>query len=136
MKKGPPRQDDFEREMRSRRANANPAPAPDQAPPQPQPLTRAARGDRDAYIRSGQQAWERVKKDATYNDWLAIGEALEIGRADAMADAKTHKPEGAPYNKLFGDSLSSYRFKQSVKPPPPKMCDQPRKPAATAPVRR
>jgi hypothetical protein len=110
MKKRPPSQDDFEREMRSRRANANPAPAPDQAPPQPQPLTRAARGDRDAYIRSGQQAWERVKKDATYNDWLAIGEALEIGRADAMADAKTNKPEGARYNKLFGEWLASYGF--------------------------
>ena len=110
MKKRPPSQDDFEREMRSRRANANPAPAPDQAPPQPQPLTRAARGDRDAYIRSGQQAWERVKKDATYNDWLAIGEALEIGRADAMADAKTNKPEGARYNKVFGEWLASYGF--------------------------
>jgi hypothetical protein len=105
MTKRPPSLDDYEREMRSRRPHRR-APAPDTAPS----LTRTQTADRDTYIRRGQEAWKRHKEDATYNDWLAIAEALDIGRTEAMAEANTNQPEGSRYNKLFGEWLAGHGF--------------------------
>jgi hypothetical protein len=36
-------------------------------------------------VEIGRQAWNRIKEDSTYNDWMAVGEALDIGRAECAA---------------------------------------------------
>jgi hypothetical protein len=91
--------------MRARRARQSTTPRnPDRDP------TRAEASDRETYIRRGQDAWKRHKADATWTDWLAIAEALDIGRAEVMVAAGTNKPEGSAYNKRFGDWLKQYGF--------------------------
>jgi hypothetical protein len=61
-------------------------------------------------IARGQQAWARHKKDAAWADWLAIGEALVIGRRAAMAAAQTNEPSGSRYNREFGNWLERNGF--------------------------
>jgi hypothetical protein len=95
MARRPPTQEEFARQMRARRHHDP---------------TRAEASDRATYIKRGQDAWQRHKSDATWTDWLAIGEALDIGRSDAMAAAGTNKPEGSRYNKLFGKWLKDHGF--------------------------
>jgi ClpX C4-type zinc finger protein len=72
--------------------------------------TRGQQADRDTRIKRGQEAWRRHKVDATWLDWLAIGEALSIGRQEAMADADTNRPIGSRYNAAFGEWLTHHRF--------------------------
>ena len=73
-------------------------------------LTRSQENTRDTYIKRGQEAWRRHKSDATWTDWLAIGEALAIGRQDAMGAAATNQPIGAAYNIAFGKWIARYGF--------------------------
>jgi len=63
-------------------------------------LTRGQQKDRETHIKQGQESWHRHihKGDATWNDWMAIGAALFIGRRDAMAAAETEQPIGSRYN--------------------------------------
>jgi len=63
-------------------------------------LTRGQQKDRETHIKQGQESWHRHihKGDATWNDWMAIGAALFIGRRDAMAAAETEQPFGSRYN--------------------------------------
>jgi hypothetical protein len=72
--------------------------------------TRGQQDDRNTHIKRGQEAWSRHKTDATWNDWLAIGQALSIGREDAMATAETNAPVGSRYNVEFGDWLVRHKF--------------------------
>jgi hypothetical protein len=72
--------------------------------------TRGQQADRDTCIKRGQEAWKRHKGDATWLDWLAIGEALSIGRQEAMANADTNRPIGSRYNAAFGEWLARHHF--------------------------
>jgi hypothetical protein len=67
---------------------------------------------RETRVRRGQEAWQRhiQKGDATWDDWMAIGDALLIGRQDAMAAAKTKQPIGSHYNSKFGRWLARHHF--------------------------
>jgi hypothetical protein len=38
---------------------------------------------------------------ATWDDWLAVGRAIAIGRTEALRIAKTNKPLGSVYNKAM-----------------------------------
>jgi hypothetical protein len=78
----------------------------------PSSTTRLVMEDRETRIRRGQEAWQRHihKGDATWNDWMAIGDALLIGREDAMAAAKTNQPIGSRYNSEFGRWLARHHF--------------------------
>jgi hypothetical protein len=64
----------------------------------------------DDAISAGRLAWQRIRERSTFEDWLAIGEALIIGRTEAMAKAKTNKPLGAKYNRLVGSWLRANGF--------------------------
>lgn len=72
--------------------------------------TRGQQDDRNTHIKRGQEAWLRHKEDATWNDWMAIGQALSIGREDAMAAAGTNAPVGSRYNVEFGNWLVRHKF--------------------------
>jgi hypothetical protein len=64
--------------------------------------------DVDRIGRAGQAAWKRLKKGATWTDWMQVGEALMAGRTLAMNAAQTNRPEGKGYNQLFSQWLIRY----------------------------
>jgi hypothetical protein len=73
-------------------------------------LTRSQEDKRETYIRRGQDAWKRHKSDATWTDWVAIGEAHMLLRQEAMSTAHTNQPVGSRYNADFGDLLRRHGF--------------------------
>jgi hypothetical protein len=56
----------------------------------------------------GRAAWKRLKKNKTWDDWMAVGEALLCGRHVAMQAAETNRPEGKAYNQYFSQYLTRY----------------------------
>jgi hypothetical protein len=100
------RPDSIEEYQRKRREREGPA----ETVPESGALTRGQIADRENYIKRGQEAWRRHKDNATWSDWLAIGQALSIGRQDAMAAAGTNQPVGSRYNAVFGDWLVRHGF--------------------------
>jgi hypothetical protein len=66
----------------------------------------------DDQIAEGREAWGRLRERdrATWSDWLAVGEALILGRTSAMQTAKTNKPLGSKYNRLVGAWLRANGF--------------------------
>jgi hypothetical protein len=61
-------------------------------------------------IEIGRQAWKRIKEDSSYNDWMAVGEALDIGRSECMRLAFTNEPRGRAYNEAFSRWLGENGF--------------------------
>jgi hypothetical protein len=56
-------------------------------------------------VAEGREAWERIRRGATFADWAAVARALLIGRGICMATAMTNKPVGTTYNKAMGEWL-------------------------------
>ena len=57
--------------------------------------------EQDRIVRQGTAAWKRLKKDKSWTDWLAVGEALQVGRELAMYQAGTNEPSGKGYSQAF-----------------------------------
>jgi hypothetical protein len=55
----------------------------------------------DDTIHRGQQAWMRLRNDNTWPDWIAVGKAHVIGRAEAMREAGVNRPNGHRFDKAF-----------------------------------
>ena len=66
--------------------------------------------DRDRIARQGTEAWKRLKQEKSWHDWLKVGEALQVGRTWAMAQAQTNKPESGAYNIAFGEWMQRYKL--------------------------
>ena len=62
--------------------------------------------DRDRVIRQGRQALKMLNSDQNFTWWLDVGDAILIGREEAMREAGTNQPEGGRYNRLFGEWLA------------------------------
>jgi hypothetical protein len=56
-------------------------------------------------VRRGTAAWARLKKHRNWDDWMAVGEALLVGREFAMRDANTNRPIGKGYSRAFNQWL-------------------------------
>jgi hypothetical protein len=61
-------------------------------------------------IRFGREAWQRLGKHQTREDWFHVSKALALGRANAMKAAKTNRPLGSRYNSIFSAFLSANGF--------------------------
>lgn len=55
-------------------------------------------------------AADRLKRGQSWDDWLAIGTFLNIGRNKAMARGGTNEPIGARYVKAFSEWMGSYAW--------------------------
>jgi hypothetical protein len=66
--------------------------------------------ERERVCRQGTQAWQRLKKEKSWGDWLKVGEALQVGREWAMNQAGTNQPKGKGYNTAFGEWLTQYKL--------------------------
>ena len=61
-------------------------------------------------VRIGQEAMARKRR--VWADWIAIGEALQVGRAEVMRDAHTNQPAGRRYEKAMAEWLVANGFKE------------------------
>jgi len=69
---------------------------------QPNPLTT------DEVVRRGQEALERKRR--SYDDWMFIGEALQVGRTEVMRAVHTNQPTGGRYEKRMAEWLFARSF--------------------------
>jgi len=51
----------------------------------------------------GQEAMARKRR--AWADWVAIGEALQVGRAEVMRETHTNQPTGRRYEKAMAEWL-------------------------------
>jgi hypothetical protein len=58
----------------------------------------------------GRDAWQRLGQDATWADWLSIGEALLVARAQATARSNSNAPVGRAYARAMAHLLAEYGF--------------------------
>jgi hypothetical protein len=72
--------------------------------------TRVGPANADPIIARGQEAWARLRQGLTWDDWLAVGEALQLGQHLAMLEARTNEPSGKRYQAIFGDWLRQNGF--------------------------
>jgi hypothetical protein len=61
-----------------------------------------------AIVQRGRDALERKRR--SFKDWLLIGEAVEVGQAEAMRAADTNKPTGKRFEKRMGEWLVANSF--------------------------
>jgi hypothetical protein len=61
-------------------------------------------------ILHGQEAWHRLGRDHTWENWSHVGAALLIGRSGAMREAGVNRPVGRRYNVLFAAWLNKFGF--------------------------
>ena len=64
----------------------------------------------------GQEAWHRLGRDHTWEDWKQVGAALLIGRSGAMHNAGVNRPVGRRYNAAFAAWLKEFDFENLDKP--------------------
>jgi hypothetical protein len=68
------------------------------------------RSNPDEIVRRGQEAWTRLQAGRSWEDWLAVGEAIQVGRHRAMVEADTNQPRGSRFNSIFGEWLQETGF--------------------------
>ena len=61
-------------------------------------------------ILHGQEAWHRLGRDHSWEDWRHVGAALLIGRSGAMREAGVNRPVGRRYNVVFAAWLNKFGF--------------------------
>jgi hypothetical protein len=69
---------------------------------QPNPATA------DEIVRRGQEALKRVRQ--SFDDWMDIAQALEVGRSEVMAATHTNQPTGKRYTKAMTEWLLDRGF--------------------------
>jgi hypothetical protein len=62
----------------------------------------------DEIVRRGKEAMGRQRRG--FEDWMAIAEALAVGRDQAMQAACTNEPRGKRYEKEMAEWLSAHSF--------------------------
>src|SRR5467141_2633382 len=67
------------------------------------------RNDR-AIIADGKAAWNRIKRSKSFEDWLAIGAALIVGRKLCMREAGVDIPHGWHYSRIHKEWLEKTGF--------------------------
>ena len=94
--------DNFAAEVRARRA--------DHPAEQSSELSETTQVSDEQVIARAQEAANRLVAGASWQDWLAVGRALRIGRAHAMYEAGTNQPTGSRYAACFGRWLAAVKL--------------------------
>jgi hypothetical protein len=58
----------------------------------------------DDTISEGVAAWSRIRECSrkSFDDWIAVAQALAVGRSQAMQEARANRPIGTSYVRAFG----------------------------------
>jgi hypothetical protein len=67
------------------------------------------KSENQAVVR-GREAWERLKKDLTWEDWMMTGTALSIGRSDCLAQVHANDTNSKLYRNAFSEWLLANGF--------------------------
>jgi hypothetical protein len=67
-------------------------------------------------VDAGREAWRSLRKDETWEKWLAIGRAVEVGRNEIMRFLHTNRPAGAQWSRTFGQWLEATGFAEMGSP--------------------
>jgi len=62
----------------------------------------------DIAVAAGRDAWARLRRNATYEDWICVGRALAVGRAHAMKLGQINRPFGRRYSAAIGAWLRQH----------------------------
>jgi hypothetical protein len=89
-----------------------PSPTAEESTSQSPTLAKAALtySEADDPVTFGRAAWQRLKTGRDWQDWVAVGKALLVGRDEAMSEAKAKKPSGRKYSALFDVWLQRHDF--------------------------
>jgi hypothetical protein len=96
--------DDFRAEMQARKALAD-------------ELHGATHVDEAQILELARAAADRLVAGATWNDWVTVGRALQIGRTEALREAHTNKPEGRGYAAAFSRWLTTAKLDKAADKP-------------------
>jgi hypothetical protein len=66
--------------------------------------------DAERVVERGRQAWKSLRNDETFEKWIAIGRAIEIGRVETMRLLHSNRPAGAQWSRVFGGWLAENGF--------------------------
>ena len=66
-------------------------------------------------IKAGAEAWMAINRAESFSGWLAIGQALQVGRNHAMKVTGANRPEGQTYCKAFSSWIEQHGFKKMAK---------------------
>lgn len=59
--------------------------------------------DTETLVERGREAWQSLRRDETWEKWVAIGRAIEAGRNFIMRDVlHTNQPKGRAWSETFG----------------------------------
>ena len=75
----------------------------------PQPIIKLD-DNSQRVVDAGRDAWRSLSKDETWEKWLAIGRAIEVGRREIMRLLHTNRPAGAQWSRTFGQWLEATGF--------------------------
>lgn len=64
--------------------------------------------------REAEAAAKHLREGQQWEDWLAIGRLMQVGRNKAMLRAGTNEPIGARYNKAFGEWLDARQWLRDI----------------------
>src|SRR5262249_27232184 len=62
-------------------------------------------------IRAGRDAWDNIKRAETFEGWLAIGQAITIGRAVALRASGSTFPNGPSYSRALREWCDAHGFR-------------------------
>jgi hypothetical protein len=65
---------------------------------------------RQSILTKARDAGQRPIKERTWQDWVDIGQALALGRAEALQASGAIRPRGAGYNKIYSAWLKNEGF--------------------------
>jgi hypothetical protein len=68
--------------------------------------------DTQIIVSRGREAWHTLRNDETWEKWVAIGRAIEAGRAAIMRLLLTNQPKGRAWSEHFGAWLRENEFDQ------------------------
>ena len=68
--------------------------------------------DTQTLVTRGREAWRSLKNDETWEKWVAIGRAIEAGKAAIMRLLHTNQPKGRAWSQTFGGWLQENEFDQ------------------------
>lgn len=68
--------------------------------------------DSQTIVTRGREAWKSLKADETWEKWVAIGRAIEAGKAAIMRFLNTNQSKGRIWSETFGQWLRENEFDQ------------------------
>ena len=68
--------------------------------------------DTQTIVSRGREAWKNLKADETWEKWVAIGRAIEAGKAAIMRFLNTNQSKGRIWSETFGQWLRENEFDQ------------------------